>query len=72
MEASLVVPGPLDVVGTPSRFHLWDEDPVNHPRPTLMPTGSVCAQQVNLSFAFVGLARQLGSGSRLLGRAAQR
>lgn len=29
MEASLVVPGPLDVVGTLSRFHLWGEDPAN-------------------------------------------
>lgn len=31
MEASFVVPGPLDVAGTLSRLHLWDEDPVNHP-----------------------------------------
>jgi hypothetical protein len=30
MEASLVVPGPLDVVGTPSRIHHWGEDPVHH------------------------------------------
>ena len=29
MEASLVVPGPLDVAGTLSRFHLWGEDPAN-------------------------------------------
>ena len=29
MEASFVVPGPLDVAGTLSRFHLWGEDPVN-------------------------------------------
>ena len=29
MEASLVVPGALDVAGTLSRFHLWGEDPVN-------------------------------------------
>jgi len=27
MEASFVVPGPLDVAGTLSRFHLWGEDP---------------------------------------------
>ena len=26
MEASFVVPGPLDVAGTLSRFHLWGED----------------------------------------------
>lgn len=30
MEASFVVPGPLDVAGTLSRFHLWGEDPANH------------------------------------------
>jgi hypothetical protein len=29
MEASFVVPGPLDVAGTLSRFHLWGEDPAN-------------------------------------------
>ena len=29
MEASLVVPGPLDVAGTLSRLHLWGEDPAN-------------------------------------------
>jgi DNA-3-methyladenine glycosylase II len=29
MEASFVVPGPLDVAGTLSRFRLWGEDPVN-------------------------------------------
>jgi hypothetical protein len=29
MEASLVVPGPLDVAGTLSRFHLWGEHPAN-------------------------------------------
>jgi DNA-3-methyladenine glycosylase II len=29
MEARLVVPGPLDVAGTLSRFHLWGEDPAN-------------------------------------------
>jgi len=27
MEASFVVPGPLDVAGTLSRFHLWGEAP---------------------------------------------
>jgi hypothetical protein len=29
MEASFVVPGPLDVAGTLSRFHLWGEDSAN-------------------------------------------
>ena len=29
MEASFVVPGPLDVAGTLSRLHLWGEDPAN-------------------------------------------
>ena len=29
MEASFVVPGPLDVAGTLSRFHLWGEDPAS-------------------------------------------
>jgi len=29
MEASFVVPGPLNVAGTLSRFHLWGEDPAN-------------------------------------------
>jgi hypothetical protein len=29
MEASVVVPGPLDVAGTLSRLHLWGEDPAS-------------------------------------------
>jgi hypothetical protein len=29
MEASFVVPGPLDVAGTLSRLHLWGEDPAS-------------------------------------------
>ncbi len=29
MEASFVVPGPLNVAGTLSRFHLWGENPAN-------------------------------------------
>ena len=29
MEASFVVPGPLNVAGTLSRFHLWGEDPAD-------------------------------------------
>lgn len=29
MDLSFVVPGPLDVAGTLSRFRLWGEDPVN-------------------------------------------
>ena len=29
MEASFVVPGPLDVAGTLSRLRLWGEDPAN-------------------------------------------
>ncbi len=48
MEASFVVPGPLDVAGTLSRFHLWGEDPANRfssrPGPRSMPVGAVCAR----------------------------
>jgi len=29
MEASFVVPGPVDVAGTLSRLHLWVEDPAS-------------------------------------------
>jgi len=35
MEASFVVPGPLDVAGTLSRFHLWGEDPAARLAPRL-------------------------------------
>ncbi len=29
MDARFVVPGPLDIAGTLSRYRLWGEDPVN-------------------------------------------
>lgn len=69
MEASLVVPGPLDVVGTPSRFHLWDEDPVNHlADPDADGLGVRAADQPELCPSSAGLgssARDLDSSAGL-------
>src|SRR3989304_6288594 len=78
MEATLAAPGPLDVSRPPARFRLWGGDPVFGAlaprlyglRPTLMPqpfemlVGAVCAQQVNLAFAFTvrgRLVRRFGT-----------
>lgn len=63
MEASFVVPGPLDVAGTLSRFHLWGEDPANRFADGVFQRARSCRQLTAMKAAYVvGLARQMASG----------